>query len=69
MGILGPPASVDELRRIGVSGEEIYLVGTDEPWVHMHKTHGPHVLAWNQFRSYGPVKRFDQHPMLHDAPR
>ena len=27
-----------------------------------HRTEGAHVIAWNAFRTFGPLLRFDPHP-------
>jgi RES domain len=55
-----PPA--DALRAAGIRNDELAAVDTGEIWWRVHRTEGPHVLAWNEFRRYGPVLRFDPHP-------
>lgn len=57
----GPP-SVKSLREVGIRDEEYRLVGSDMMWWRTHRTEGEYVLAWNAFRRYGPVLRFDPHP-------
>lgn len=57
----GPPAAA-QLRSIGIRSEEYRIVTVGEFWWRVHRTQCDHVLAWNTFRSYGPVLRFDPHP-------
>jgi hypothetical protein len=54
--------SPDELRRIGIRDEELRGIDTTETWWRVHRTEGAHVQAWNAFRRFGPVLRFDPHP-------
>lgn len=42
--------------------DEQYLAGEQEVWWRVHRTAGHNVLAWNAFREYGPILRFDPHP-------
>jgi hypothetical protein len=56
-----PPESA-ALRTIGIRADERFTADTDTIWWRVHRTLGPHVLNWNQFRHYGPVLRFDPHP-------
>lgn len=57
----GPPSAAD-LRAIGIRDEEYRIIATDQLWWRVHRTAGPHVLAWNAFREHGPHLRFDPHP-------
>lgn len=59
---LPDPPSADVLRHIGIRDEELRWIDTSERWWRVHRTEGPHVLAWNAFRYFGPVLRFDPHP-------
>ena len=40
-------------------------IETGETWWRVHRTEGPHVLAWNAFRHFGPVLRLT-HTRRHD---
>lgn len=60
---LSEPPSAAELRRIGVRRNEYRAVGTAGTWWRVHRTTSGHPLAWNAFRAYGPVLRFDPHPL------
>lgn len=55
-----PPAG--ELREIGIRDDELRHIQTTETWWRVHRTEGPHILAWNTFRHFGPVLRFDPQP-------
>jgi hypothetical protein len=59
---LSAPPSIDELRKIGIRRNELRTVRRSETWWQVHRTEGQHVLAWNAFRYYGPLLRFDPHP-------
>jgi RES domain len=59
---LPDPPSPHELRRIGIRDEELRGIDTTETWWRVHRTEGAHVQAWNAFRRFGPVLRFDPHP-------
>jgi RES domain len=60
-GLPGPPRTPD-LRAIGILADEYLTITPAEIWWRIHRTQGAHVLAWNAFRNYGPVLRFDPHP-------
>jgi hypothetical protein len=66
----GPPPA-DELRALGILAGETRTVTVDEVWWRVHKTEGEYVLAWNAFRTFGPLLRFDPHylPRAEDAAR
>jgi RES domain len=55
-----PPAA--RLRDVGIRDNEIHLIEQTHIWWRVHRTEGAFVLAWNEFRHYGPVLRFDPHP-------
>ena len=59
---LPDPPSAAELHDIGIRDDELRRIDTGETWWRLHRTEGPHVLAWNAFRYFGPVLRFDPHP-------
>jgi hypothetical protein len=59
---LPDPPSVGSLRTIGIRDNETCRIDATEIWWRVHRTDGPHVLAWNEFRRFGPVLRFDPHP-------
>ena len=56
-----PPPQV--LRDLGIRASETHMIGGDEVWWRAHHTQGEHVLAWNAFRAFGPLLRFDPHPL------
>jgi RES domain len=55
-----PPPQV--LRTLGIRTGETRTIGTDQVWWRVHRTDGKYVLAWNAFRTFGPLLRFDPHP-------
>ena len=57
-----PPPS-DELRMLGIRDGETRLIGVREIWWRIHRTEGAYVLAWNAFRTFGPLLRFDPHTL------
>lgn len=63
-----PPA---DLARVGIGADEVRTLPVDQLWWRLHRTRGPHALAWNQLRHYGPVDaRFDPHeppPRRHES--
>lgn len=59
---LPDPPTAGQLREIGIRGDEISVVQMSEVWWRVHRTEGDFVLAWNEFRRFGPVLRFDPHP-------
>jgi hypothetical protein len=59
---LPDPPSTDELRTIGIRDDEMRRIDTSQTLWRVHRTEGAHVLAWNAFRHFGPVLRFDPHP-------
>jgi hypothetical protein len=59
---LPDPPSAAELHDIDIRDDELRRIEMGETWWRLHRTEGPHVLAWNAFRDFGPVLRFDPHP-------
>ena len=59
---LPEPPSKDELQAIDIGDDELRTIRRSETWWRVHRTEGEHVLAWNEFRTYGPLLRFDPHP-------
>jgi RES domain len=57
----GPPSAA-RLRTIGIRDEEYQVIKSAALLWRVHRTQSHHVLAWNAFRLYGPVLRFDPHP-------
>ncbi|MUL78836.1 RES family NAD+ phosphorylase [Mycolicibacterium sp. CBMA 226] len=57
-----PPPAAD-LRALGIRAEEYRIVAPTDLWWRVHRTQGDCTLAWNAFRHYGPVLRFDPHPL------
>jgi hypothetical protein len=58
----GPPTP-HTLRSLGIGSDETRVIGADEVWWRIHRTEGVFVLAWNAFRTFGPVLRFDPHTL------
>ena len=69
--MLSSPPGVAALRSIRVRSDETRAVTADEVWWRVHRTEGLTVLRWNEFRSFGPILRFDPHrvPKGHDPDR
>jgi RES domain len=59
---LPDPPAAEQLRTIGIRDDERRRIDTNQTWWRVHRTEGGHVLAWNAFRHFGPVLRFDPHP-------
>lgn len=59
--LAGPPPP-PQLRTLGIRDDEIRIIDTASIWWRVHRVHGTHVLAWNAFRTFGPLLRFDPHP-------
>jgi hypothetical protein len=62
VSMLPPPPPVAALRALGVRPSETFTVPAHQAVWRVHRTTGPHLLAWNQLRTFGPVLRFDHHP-------
>ena len=61
--MLPDPPPPEVLRELGISIGETRTIGGDEVWWRVHRTEGEHVLAWNALRTFGPLLRFDPHPL------
>jgi hypothetical protein len=61
--MLPDPPAPDVLRSLGIQADETRVIQTAEVWWRVHRTVGGHVLAWNAFRAYGPLLRFDPHAL------
>ena len=61
--MLPDPPPPHALRALGVAAGETRLIGPEEIWWRVHRTEGEHVLAWNAFRTFGPLLRFDPHAL------
>jgi hypothetical protein len=61
--MLGDPPPAAVLRELGIRTDETRAINTTEVWWRVHRTEGDHVLAWNALRRFGPVLRFDPHPL------
>ena len=59
---LPDPPAAEQLRQAGIRDDEFCVVAPSETWWRVHRTEATFVLAWNEFRRYGPVLRFDPHP-------
>jgi hypothetical protein len=59
---LPDPPPRRQLRAVGIRDGELRVVQPSETWWRVHRTEGAFVLAWNEFRYFGPVLRFDPHP-------
>ena len=59
---LPDPPPAERLRNLGIRDDETHIIDNTETWWRVHRTEGAFVLAWNEFRHYGPVLRFDPHP-------
>lgn len=57
------PPTPQGLRKLGINDDETCTISTDETWWRAHKTVGEHVLGWNALRTFGPILRFDHHPL------
>lgn len=61
--MLPDPPAVEILRSLGTGDSETRTIGVKEIWWRIHRTEGSHVLSWNAFRTFGPLLRFDPHPL------
>ncbi|MBM4554979.1 hypothetical protein A5N78_18035 [Prescottella equi] len=60
---LPPPPAVSVLRDAGIQPEELITWQPAELLWRVHRTAGGHVLPWNAMREFGPILRFDHHPL------
>ena len=61
--LLPDPPTPHALRSLGIEADETRVIEVDEMWWRVHRTEGAFVLAWNAFRTYGPLLRFDPHAL------
>jgi hypothetical protein len=61
--MLSPPPSVGELRAVGIRPDEYRTIADGELSWRVHRTGSTFAVPWNALRTYGPVLRFDQHPL------
>ena len=61
--MLGDPPPSAVLRELKIRADETRSIDPEEVWWRVHRTEGDHVLAWNALRIFGPVLRFDPHPL------
>jgi hypothetical protein len=61
--MLPDPPAPEVLRSLGIEADETRVIMADEVWWRVHRTEGAFVLAWNAFRTYGPLLRFDPHAL------
>lgn len=57
------PPTPSTLRSLGIEADETRVIGVDDVWWRVHRTEGAFVLAWNAFRTFGPLLRFDPHAL------
>lgn len=65
--MLPPPPPVPELRAAGLLPREVVEWQPTELTWRVHRTAGLHVLPWNELRTFGPILRFDHHPVPRGA--
>ncbi len=64
--MLPPPPLIQALRAAGIrAGELLEWQPTEITW-RVHRTTGPHILPWHELRTFGPILRFDHHPVPRD---
>lgn len=61
--MLPAPPAIAVLRAAGILPGELRVWGPDEVLWRVHRTTGGHVLPWNEMRTFGPILRFDHHPL------
>ncbi|ANS28804.1 hypothetical protein R1CP_20620 [Rhodococcus opacus] len=61
--MLPHPPAVDGLSHHGIRDNEYAIVPTTDILWRVHRTTSSHALAWNELRTYGPLLRFDPHPL------
>jgi hypothetical protein len=61
--MLPDPPPPHALRSLGIQAEETRTIEVAEVWWRVHRTEGAFVLAWNAFRTFGPLLRFDPHAL------
>ena len=61
--MLPDPPLPHALRSLGIQADETRIIEVAEVWWRVHRTEGAFVLAWNAFRTFGPLLRFDPHAL------
>ena len=61
--MLPDPPTPQALPSLGIQADETRIVEAAEVWWRVHRTEGAFVLAWNAFRTFGPLLRFDPHAL------
>lgn len=61
--MLPPPPSTTALRDAGIHPDELFTWQPTELLWRVHRTTGGHILPWNGMRTFGPILRFDHHPL------
>ncbi|MFC9553864.1 RES family NAD+ phosphorylase [Rhodococcus sp. NPDC056960] len=61
--MLPPPPTIAVLRGAGLRPEEVIDWHPTEVVWRVHRTTGAHVVPWNAMRRFGPILRFDHHPL------
>lgn len=58
-----PAPTTARVRDTPIEPGDVVVLEAGTPVVRIHRLSGPHPLAWNALRSYGPTSsRFDHHP-------
>ncbi len=50
----------------GIRADEVLEWQPTEITWRVHRTTGPHILPWHELRTFGPILRFDHHPVPRD---
>src|SRR5699024_209454 len=61
--MLPEPPTTQERARHGIRSDEYAFGGSGIRVWRGHRTTGEHVTAWNRYRRFGPLLRFDHHPL------
>ena len=61
--MLPNPPTAHALRSLSIQADETRVIEVAEVWWRVHRTEGAFVLAWNAFRTFGPLLRFDPHAL------
>jgi len=65
--MIPPPPAITTLRAAGLLPDKtIEWTPTERIW-RIHRTTGDHVLRWSGLRTFGPILRFDHHPVPRGA--
>lgn len=60
--------TIAQLRTAGLLAHEVFEWQPSEIVWRVHRTTGSHVLAWDALREFGPILRFDHHPLPRGEP-